>query len=351
MFTEIEVIRYKGLAIRHIVSDTGLELVFAHTEDTGERVVTKKVRPAIGGCRHNPGMLLMAACEEVYGLATEMDAKTKRAGINGAGAKTVVVSKEKDTQTLYDLGEFVEYLHYIGIPYIISVDGGFTPADMTVIARKTRWVSHCNPSPDTARGVASAISAYADMLHTDPRNLSVFIRGLGAVGTELAMILRWRKFVVFGCDQRLHAHTRKNLELVGVQIIGATDDYFPKAYIYAPCTLGGEISDSTIPLIKEAGIHAVIGSANHQLKDGEVNATQLHLAGILWAVDHLVNRCGLLRVAVEFPDLFHVTLEDFERAVAQTGVIIRKMFEMSLRLNKPMMEVEQLYFAGMKTAA
>lgn len=350
MISEMEIIRYKGLAIRHVVSDTGLELVFAHTQDTGEKFLAQETDPAIGGCRWKPSMLLMDACKEVFGLATEMDLKHKRAGLNGAGAKTVVISKGKNTE---DLGEFVEYLHSIGIIYIISVDSGFTPEDMKIIAQKTRWVSHCNPSPDTARGVASAIFAYADMVHTSPNDLSVFIRGLGSVGAALAMELRKheQKFIVFGCDRDLRPETAKILKDKGVHIIGADDNYFPKAHIYAPCTLGEEISELTIPLIKDAGYRLVCGSSNRVLKNGAKDAMQLHLNGILLAIDHVVNRCGLLRVAVEFPDLFHISLDDFERAIVQTGVIIREMLEMSLRDNLPMTEVERVYFADLSKAA
>lgn len=348
MISEKPVISYRGLFIRHIVSDTGLELVFAHTEDTGEKVVTKSIRPAIGGCRHDKYMPLMEACEEVFGLATGMDAKNKRAGINGAGAKTVVMSEGKHVE---ELGEFVEYLHSIGIPYIISVDGGYRPEDMTIVAQKTKWVSHCNPSPDTARGVASAIVAYADMVHTDPKFLPVFVRGLGEVGAALAMGLRDRGFPVLGCDKWLKPETEMMLRKAGVQIIPAIDDYFPQAHIYAPCTLGGEISEATIPLIAQAGIRAIIGSSNHQLKEGDRNAVELHRRGILWAVAHVVNRCGLLRVAVEFPELFHITMAAFERAVAGTGTIVREMFEMSLKYDIEMCEVERRYFGNVPIAA
>lgn len=348
MISEKEVICYKGLFIRHIVSDTGLELVFAHTEDTGEKVVTKPIRPAIGGCRHDKHMPLMEACEEVFGLATGMDAKNKRAGINGAGAKTVVMSEGKHVE---ELGEFVEYLHSIGIPYIISVDGGYRPEDMTIVAQTTQWVSHCNPSPDTARGVAAAIEAYADMMHTDPTKLLVFVRGLGEVGAALALNLSQLGYPVIGCDKYLRPGTEKILREAGVQIIPAADDFFPKAHIYAPCTLGGEISEATIPLIAQAGIRAIIGSSNHQLKEGDRNAVELHRRGILWAVAHVVNRCGLLRVAVEFPELFRISMAAFERAVAGTGTIVREMFEMSLRDNIDMIEVERRYFGTVPLAA
>ncbi len=354
MLSQVLIIDYNGYKIRHFADAAcGLELVFMHTEDTGELVLTQKIRPAIGGCRRKPGLSLLEACEEVYGLATEMAAKMKDAGLNGAGAKIVVFGQDKSKSecVLHAIGNVVEYLNRIGIRYITSVDVGTTPDDVAIIGQRTPWVSHCNPSSDTACGVKEAILAYRDMFFATSPEFSVFVKGLGEVGYNLALMLREQGVIVYGSDKYLRPDREAKLKEIGVHILPAIEDSFPQVDVFAPCAMGGDLTETSIPLIEQAGIYAVIGSANHQCKNGEPEVHLMHKLGVLWAIDHVVNRCGLLRVATEFPGLFNFHLEDLEREIVRTGTIVRELFEMSLRDKIDMLEAERRYFGNVPLAA
>jgi valine dehydrogenase (NAD+) len=65
--------------------------------------------------------------------------------------------------------------------------------------------------------------------------------------------------------------------------------------VYAPCALGGALSDETV-----AGLSAriVCGAANNQLGHPGIEK-QLEERGVLYAPDYVVNSGGLIQVADE----------------------------------------------------
>ena len=74
--------------------------------------------------------------------------------------------------------------------------------------------------------------------------------------------------------------------------------------VYAPCALGGALSDDTVPVLRAT---VVAGAANNQLAHPGVEKL-LADRGILYAPDYVVNAGGVIQVADEIEGF------NFERA-------------------------------------
>jgi valine dehydrogenase (NAD+) len=65
--------------------------------------------------------------------------------------------------------------------------------------------------------------------------------------------------------------------------------------VYAPCALGGALSDDTVPVLQAS---IVCGAANNQLAHPGIEKL-LADRGVLYAPDYVVNSGGLIQVADE----------------------------------------------------
>jgi len=68
-----------------------------------------------------------------------------------------------------------------------------------------------------------------------------------------------------------------------------------KADIFAPCALGGAISETSLPEIQAS---IIAGAANNQLATPEMGEA-CRKRGILYAPDYVVNAGGIINVAAE----------------------------------------------------
>jgi len=93
--------------------------------------------------------------------------------------------------------------------------------------------------------------------------------------------------------------------------------------IFAPCALGGIISDDTIPELK---CKVVAGAANNQLASPE-HGDALAELGILYAPDFVINAGGIINVADELMGY------DRDRAMTKVKDIYRTLREV-FRLSK-----------------
>ncbi|MBI2120598.1 MAG: amino acid dehydrogenase [Parcubacteria group bacterium] len=335
MITDTVLLKNDGFESIHHFKDAqlGLEGILAFTG----------LRPSIGGIRYLPGTSFDEALDEVCGLASAMSMKAFAAGLNADGVKMFVFRGEKTPAMLHAIGDFVESLQG---RYIASIDIGTTPEDIAIVGERTQYVSTGDPSLSTAKGVASAIYAYANMENIPLADLRVFITGVcGAVGSRLAMLLRNRNVgAIYGKDITTDPEKIAYVESLGVELLRG--DEFPFVHIYSPCARRSILNETTIPLLKQAGIQGVIGSANCQLKNVEQDALRLHEAGILYAPDYVVNRGGLIYVGEQFG-----LLKDFESELWQTGEIVSKLFKLSRELNQPTTLVAREYFKKKEEAA
>jgi len=80
-----------------------------------------------------------------------------------------------------------------------------------------------------------------------------------------------------------------------VQTVGPAELVGLPMDVYAPCALGGALSDETVPVLQAA---VVCGAANNQLAHAGIEKV-LADRGILYAPDYVVNSGGLIQVADE----------------------------------------------------
>lgn len=286
------------------------QVVFCHDPDTGLKAIiaiySTALGPGLGGTRCYPYDTEDAAVDDVLNLSKGMAYKNALAGLPLGGGKAVIIAdpaRDKTEPLLKAYGRFVESL---GGRYITACDVGTNVADMDVIATETKYVTGRStssggvgdPSAYTAFGVYRGMLACAEHLWGAPRltGKQVGVAGVGKVGHLLVEHLLDHGASVVVTDVRpeaVDAVTRLHPE---VDVVADADALIRSDLdVYAPCALGGAISDDTIDVLKAA---AVCGAANNQLAHPGLEKA-LQDRGILYAPDYLVNAGGAIHVADE----------------------------------------------------
>jgi leucine dehydrogenase len=286
--------------------------------------------PAIGGCRLFPYATTDKALEDVLRLGYMMSYKAAITDLPHGGAKSVIIMPKviRDREALFEA--FGEFVNDLGGRYITAVDSGTSPADMDVIARKTRFVTCTSysgndgdPSPDTAFGVFRAMEAAVKFkLQRDTlENVHVTVQGVGNVGYYLVKMLKEHGARVTACDVNQLSLQRVVSEF-GVETVAPEAIYDVEADIFSPCAMGAILNLANIKRLK---VKMVVGSANNQLAH-RLHGLALHERGILYAPDFLVNSGGLIHVAVvydhadkqkaheQISNIYHKVMEIFERS-------------------------------------
>jgi valine dehydrogenase (NAD+) len=241
--------------------------------------------------------------------------KNALAGLDHGGGKGVIwgdPDKIKTEALLRAYGRFVESLNG---RYYTACDVGTYVADMDLVARETRFVTGRSAehggagdsSVLTAWGVFQGMRAAAEHQWGTPSlaGRRVGIAGLGKVGKHLTKHLLEDGADVAATDVSEKAlawarQTYPQVDLVANEaaLISADID------VYAPCALGGALSDDTVPVLRAT---VVAGAANNQLAHHGVEKL-LADRGILYAPDYVVNAGGVIQVADEIEGF------NFERA-------------------------------------
>jgi valine dehydrogenase (NAD+) len=187
--------------------------------------------------------------------------------------------------------------------------------DMDVVARECRYVTGRSEAHGgagdssvlTAWGVFQGMRAAAEQTWGTPSlaGRRVGIAGLGKVGKHLAGHLLEDGASVVGTDvsERALSWVRDRypqVDLVADEAALIRSDID----VYAPCALGGALSDETVPVLRAK---VVAGAANNQLAHPGVEKL-LEERGILYTPDYVVNAGGVIQVADEVEGF------NFERA-------------------------------------
>lgn len=284
------------IVIKAIDTESGLTAFIAVHDTT--------LGPAMGGCRIYPYDNQEQALEDALRLAKGMTYKSALCQTGLGGGKSVIIANPETDKTPEMLHAFGEAINYLQGKYIVAEDVGSTTDDMMVIREKSPFVaaleterSSGDPSRFTAWGVFKGIQAISQTLWGKVRlkDRTIAIQGLGNVGSKLANILFWEGADLILSDineEVLH----QNAILYGAQEVPVEEIHKVECDIFAPCALGGILNQNTIP---ELRCRAIGGAANNQLlseKDGE----RLHLEGILYAPDYVINSGGIINAAAEF---------------------------------------------------
>jgi valine dehydrogenase (NAD+) len=286
--------------------------------------------PALGGTRFFPYATVEQAVADALNLSRGMSYKNAMAGLDHGGGKAVIIGdpeRIKSEELLLAYGRFVASL---GGRYVTACDVGTYVADMDVVARECRWTTGRSPehggagdsSVLTAFGVYQGMRASAEHLWGDAslRARTVGIAGVGKVGHHLVEHLLQDGAHVVVTDVREESVRRVTAAHPEVRVVPDADALIrvPGLDVYAPCALGGALSDETVPALTA---RVVCGAANNQLAHPGVEK-DLADRGILYAPDYVVNAGGVIQVADELHGF------DFERCQAKAA----KIFDTTLSI-------------------
>jgi valine dehydrogenase (NAD+) len=310
------------------LKDAGHEqVVFCQDRASGLRAIiavhSTALGPALGGTRFYPYASEAEALEDVLKLSRAMAYKAACAGLDLGGGKAVIIgdpATDKTEALLRAYGRFVESL---AGRYYTACDVGTYVQDMDVVARETRFVTGRSPEQGgagdsavlTAFGVFQAMRAAAEHTWGAPtlEGRRVGVEGVGKVGSHLVdhLVEDGARVVVSDVSpdavERVRA-LQPSVEVADVEALPTLP-----LDVYAPCALGGSLSDALLPQLQAA---VVCGAANNQLEHPGVEQA-LAARGILYTPDYVANAGGLVQVADEaLQPVF-----SFERARAQAARI------------------------------
>lgn len=299
--------------------------------------------PALGGCRMFAYISEEDAIKDVLRLSRGMTYKNALAGLPLGGGKSVIVGDPRKLKTdalIRALGRGVESL---GGRYITAEDSGTNEHDMITISKETSYVVGLpsaadsvggDPSPVTAYGVYKGVKACAQRRYGNDsvKGLKVSVQGLGAVGYALCQYLHAEGAVLTVTDVRQESLERAQQEMTGVSVVAPEDIFDVEAHIFAPCALGAQINDATLPRLK---VDIIAGAANNQLAT-PAHGQMLADKGILYAPDYVINAGGVICVAYEYcqrigknPFNHDITRAHMMSHVEKIGSTLEKIFNIA----------------------
>jgi valine dehydrogenase (NAD+) len=312
------------------LKDAGHEqVVFCQDRGSGLRAIiaiySTALGPALGGTRFYPYASETDALDDVLKLSKAMAYKAACAGIDLGGGKAVILGEPSRDKTEALLRAYGRYVQTLGGRYYTACDVGTYVQDMDVIAKETDYVTGRSPEQGgagdsavlTAYGVFQAMRAAAEHTWGAPTlsGRRVAVEGVGKVGFHLVEHLLADGASVLASDVSTAALER-------VRSLGAVEtadvDALPTrdCDVFAPCALGGSITDELVPALQAA---VVCGAANNQLAHPGLEKS-LADRGVLFTPDYVANAGGLVQVADEAQ---HATSGGFrfERAQAKAAGI------------------------------
>jgi len=258
--------------------------------------------PALGGTRFYPYTSENEALVDVLRLSRGMTYKAACAGLELGGGKAVIIGDPAELRSEALFRAYGRFIDGLAGRYITAEDVGTTVPDMVIVSEETNHVSGLpidrggsgDPSPATARGVVAAIEAVADHLwgSDDLTSRRVAIKGIGKVGMSLAerLVARGAELVV--ADVNVQATDRAAHDL-GAKVVSVDDIHKVDCDILAPCALGADLNEESIPWLSCA---AIAGSANNQLAT-PADGIRLKQRGIVYAPDFVANAGGIINIA------------------------------------------------------
>ena len=317
------------------------QVVFVQDSGAGLRAIiaihSTVLGPALGGTRMHPYATQEDALRDVLELSRGMTYKAAAAGLDLGGGKAVIIADprtDKSARLFRAFGRFVDRLKGV---FYTGEDVGTSVRDLETIAMETPYVGGRarehggggDPSPGTAYGVLEGMKACAVERWGSPslRGRRIALQGLGKVGWHLAQRLLDAGATVVGCDVD-GGRAQAAREQLHIMTVDPEAIYDVAADIFAPCALGGAISDLTLPRLR---VEIIAGSANNQILDPRV-AEQVFHRDILYAPDYVINAGGLVNVYVEMHGY------DEKRALQLTREIanrLRRIFALTRELGIP----------------
>lgn len=286
-----------------------------------------RLGPAHGGIRRWAYEGLDDARRDVVALARAMTWKCALAEVPSGGGKAVILDRpDLDREAAYRLvGRVVEQL---GGAFYTGPDVNTTAADLRVVAEETEFVAtDAADGPGdlaaaTAEGVLAALLALAERLGRPADQLRCIVQGLGAVGAGLCERLAARGAKVLVADV-VAARVEDAVQRFGVEPLSVDDVCTTEADIYAPCALGGALTEAVAASIPVRG---VCGAANNVFA-GERAVQEAHRRGLLVVPDFVANAGALIQGALWNLRGERVDAERIRRIGATTGEVLARSAE------------------------
>jgi valine dehydrogenase (NAD+) len=285
------------------------QVVFCRDQASGLRAIiaiySTALGPALGGTRFYPYADEEAALADVLALSRAMAYKAACAGLDLGGGKAVIIGDPATEKTEALLRAYGRFVQAINGRYYTACDVGTYVEDMDIVARECSFVTGRSPAYGgagdssilTAYGVFQGMRAAAEVAWGSPslRGRRVGIAGVGKVGHHLVEHLLEDGASVVVADVSRDAVDRVRVVHPEVDMLDIDDLVSAPMDVYAPCALGGALSDDTVPVLQAA---IVCGAANNQLAHPGIEKV-LADRGVLYAPDYVVNSGGLIQVADE----------------------------------------------------
>jgi leucine dehydrogenase len=306
-------------------AESGLQAVIA--------VYSTARGPAFGGCRYWQYASDYEAYHDALRLSQGMAFKNALAGLPFGGGKAVILKRPEQMDRVALFKAFGRLVQSLGGVYLTAEDVGTTADDMRAVQGETPYVSGIprdndvyggNPSPRTAYGVFVGLKAAAQVaLGRDTlEGISVAVQGLGSVGWDLCERLHraGAELIVSDIDA---GKTGRAQQMFGAQIADAARIASVNADVFAPCALGGSITEA---VAAGCQFKVIAGGANNQLMslaEGDV----LHQRGIFYAPDFLVNAGGIISCVREY-----LGSADKQAVLDEVAMIAPRVFELAERV-------------------
>lgn len=324
--TDIPVEGYQRVA-RCVDKASGLHALIAVHDTT--------LGPSLGGMRLWNYASEDEALFDVTRLAKGMTYKSAVADTGLGGGKSVILGDPdavKSPELFQAMGRFID--DFDGA-YITAEDMNIGIADLRHVKKATSYVTGLsrdeggsgNPSPYTAYGCVVGIEASAAYRYGSPdlNGKHILIQGVGAVGSEMARLLKERGAKLTICDIKDDRVAELCAEH-GYSSVDEESHLDVECDIYAPCARGAGINDQTIPRLK---CQIVAGCANNMLLEPS-HGDVLREKGILYAPDYVVNAAGIINVSVErLPGGY--SEDEGMRRINRIGDNLREVFELAKR--------------------
>jgi leucine dehydrogenase len=205
---------------------------------------------------------------------------------------------------------------------------------MDIIATKTQYVTGTSseggdPSPYTASGICLGIEAAVKFkLNKDHlKGIRVAVQGMGHVGYALCKELISKGAIVTACDVD-QSRIEKYVKEFHIEVVSPENIYDVECDVFAPCALGGTLNETSIARLTTA---IVAGAANNQLQKPEYGE-MLHLRGILYAPDYVINAGGLIFAYAQYT---HAALSEVQDRIRDIYDTLTAIFKRSQTENYP----------------
>lgn len=293
--------------------------------------------PGCGGCRIYPYPDFEAGLEDVKRLSRGMTFKNALGGIPFGGGKAVIFADPKKDKTEELIRAFARAVDHMDGLYYTAEDSGVTEHDIAVIQTVTKYAAGIgkdgvggNPSPFTARGVWRGMQAAArhHFGAASLEGLRVAILGVGAVGMELARLVREEGGELVVADVFAPALEKAKAEY-DAKIVAPEEIVAADVDIFSPCALGGSINENTIDRLKAK---VVAGAANNQLRTPSMDVA-LSERGVLYAPDYVINAAGVISVGLEI--LGQWTKDEMTTRIDKIGDTLTEIFKRAENDGRP----------------